>query len=139
MTETPFRSRGWRIARAVLVFAAITLVAPNLFAWERASPSVPPESGLYRDLDKLVAFSLVTPPIRGQRPYPRGEFARMTAEAMTKLSKLDEGDAESFEGFQHGRAQGPDDRLRHFRAGKLTSCGLFGLRRKGCRRVKEIS
>ncbi len=68
-----------------------------------SSPSVPPDSPLYRDLDKLVAFGLVEPPILGQRPYPRSEFARMTAEAMQKLKEREDKDADSF--LQFAREQ----------------------------------
>lgn len=56
--------------------------ASTSLAWQRSTPNVPPDSYLYRDLDKIIAFGLVHPPIVGQRPYPRSEFARMTAEAM---------------------------------------------------------
>ena len=56
--------------------------AGTSFAWQRSTPNVPPDSYLYRDLNKLIAFGLVHPLVKGQRPYPRSEFARMTAEAM---------------------------------------------------------
>ncbi len=54
-------------------------------AWQRSTVNVAPDSLLYRDLDKLVAWGLVHPPILGQRPYPRSEFARLTAEAEQNL------------------------------------------------------
>jgi hypothetical protein len=63
------------------------MIASDAFAWERSSSSVPPDSSYYRELDKLVAFGLIVPPIRGQRPYPRSEFARMTAEAIANIEK----------------------------------------------------
>ena len=88
---------------ALLLAATLLLAAPAAAAWERASPSVPPDSGLYRDLDKLVAFGLVTPPIRGQRPYPRGEFARMTAEAMRRVAERDAAGAASVSFEEHYR------------------------------------
>jgi len=70
-------------------------------AWVRSSSSVPPDDDAYRLLDKLIAFSLCEPPIRSQRPYPRGEFARMTAEAMSKYAEMKEGlgEPESFEKY----------------------------------------
>lgn len=73
----------------------------------RSSSDVPPDSFLYRDLDKLVAFGLVLPPVRGQRPYERWEFARMTAEAIETLRKDDEkaGQAEGFDEFVRQRAR----------------------------------
>ncbi|MFH0799355.1 MAG: capsule assembly Wzi family protein [Pseudomonadota bacterium] len=80
-----------------LCMAFVCLSAPSS-AWERSSPNVPPDSGLYRDLDKLIAFGLVEPPIRGQRPWPRGEFARMVAEAVSNLSKQEETGDDSFKG-----------------------------------------
>ncbi len=89
----------------MLILAAILVVSPAARAWERSSPSVPPDSGLYRDLDKLVAWGLIVPPIRGQRPYPRGEFARMTAEAMGSLEKAGEEGTASFEEFFRGRVK----------------------------------
>ncbi len=63
------------------IFTALLILGclcGNAHAWIRSTSSVPPDDNAYRLLDKLVAFSLVEPPIRGQRPYPRGEFARMT-------------------------------------------------------------
>jgi len=67
----------------------------------RSTPEVPPDSTLYRDLDKLVAFGLVEPPVRGQRQYERWEFARMAAEAEKKLAADDEKakDSGSFDEF----------------------------------------
>jgi len=42
----------------------------------------------YRDIDKLVANGLVDKIIVGQRPYSRKEIARITAEAMLHLPRL---------------------------------------------------
>lgn len=67
-----------------MLFLSIPIFAS---AWNRSTPNVPPDSHLYRDLDKLIAFRLVHPPIKGQRPYARSEFARLTAEAMEKYEK----------------------------------------------------
>ncbi len=71
------------LAMSLLAFASQAQASDR---W-RSTSNVQPDSHLYRDLDKLVAFGLTEPPIRGQRPYPRWEFARMTAEAMGKLAE----------------------------------------------------
>ena len=91
-----------RIVIAMVVAVIIMPVAAQ--AWERSTSSVPPDSSYYRDLDKLIAFGLVEPPIRTQRPYPRGEFARMTAEVMKKLGERVESDPVDLKAFvQHQR------------------------------------
>ncbi|MFH1874564.1 MAG: capsule assembly Wzi family protein [Pseudomonadota bacterium] len=79
--------RSKQFKKILLIFLLIFLVAcpVSVWAWDRSTVNVPPDSSLYRDLDKLVAWGLVHPPILGQRPYPRSEFARMTAEARQKL------------------------------------------------------
>lgn len=91
-----------RILRTVFIASLIlSFCSGHAYAWTRSTSSVPPDSPLYRDLDKLIAFGLVEPPIRGQRPFPRSEFARMTAEAMEKFEPLEKviGDSESFDDF----------------------------------------
>jgi hypothetical protein len=89
---------------AAAMFIVISLAAPSKpCAFDRSTPSVPPDSALYRDLDKLVAFKLASPPILGQRPYPRSEFARMTAEAMRKMAAVDEGGAETLKEFRNAK------------------------------------
>lgn len=76
--------------RVVIVLILSMLVIPSsAFAWDRSTSSVSPDSPYYRDLDKLVAAKLAKPPILGQRPYPRSEFARMTAEAIENLDKIE--------------------------------------------------
>lgn len=42
----------------------------------------------YRDIEKLVAFKMCYPPMIDQRPFARGEFARIIAEARTNFSKI---------------------------------------------------
>ena len=73
--------------------------SPEPYGSGRSSSDVPPDSDLYRDLDKLVAFDLVEPPILGQRPYMRSEFARMTAEAMKAVDERNASKADSVEGL----------------------------------------
>lgn len=95
-----------RLVIAMVVAVIIMPVAAQ--AWERSTSSVPPDSSYYRDLDKLIAFGLVEPPIRTQRPYQRGEFARMTAEAMKNLSERaepDSADLKAFVKYQRRRRQ----------------------------------
>jgi hypothetical protein len=90
--------RGWL---ALLALACCLAAAAPAHAAE-SSPSVPPDSPYYRDLDKLVAFGLALPPILGQKPYSRSEFARMTAEAMGRWKEEEGGDppaADSFESY----------------------------------------
>jgi len=80
---------------ALIVILVLSCSGGIAHAWTRSTSSVPPDSHLYRDLDKLIAMGLVEPPIRGQRPYPRSEFARMTAEARKKFAELEGGVVES--------------------------------------------
>lgn len=54
----------------------------------QASVTVSVLDPVYRDIDKLVAHDLVDVFIRGQRPYSRMEIARITAEALAKLPRL---------------------------------------------------
>ncbi|MFA5812492.1 MAG: capsule assembly Wzi family protein, partial [bacterium] len=48
----------------------------------------------YRDIDKLVAFGLCRPPIADQRPFTRGEFARLLAMARSNWAKQRDGEAD---------------------------------------------
>lgn len=59
-------------------------------AWPQASVnvSVLDLDRVYYDIDKLVAHGLVDKIIMGQRPFSRREIARITAEAMTHLSRI---------------------------------------------------
>ena len=66
------------------IFLVVLFFAGTSHAWNRSTPNVPLDDPLYRDLDKLIAFRLVHPPLKGQRPYARSEFARLAAEAMGK-------------------------------------------------------
>ena len=85
------------------VLAVCFLLVPvSLLAGMRSTSSVPPDSHFYRDLDKVVAIGLVEPPILGQRPYPRSEFARMTAEAMKAFESW-ELNTSSFENLVRSR------------------------------------
>lgn len=86
--------------RLVTIVLVACLIVPHAsFAWERSTSSVQPDSSYYRDLDKLIAFGLVEPPIRAQRPYPRAEFARMTAEAMKRLEERGDVETANLEEF----------------------------------------
>ena len=49
-----------------------------------STPNVPIDDPVYRDIDKLVAAGLVEDAIYGQRPWSRGEIARLITEAMKK-------------------------------------------------------
>lgn len=91
------------IACFIFVVTVLFFSTP-VFAWQRSTPNVPPDSYLYRDIDKLVALGLVHPPIVGQKPWPRSEFARMAAEAMKKYEeqvedevKIEEGTLKKFQ------------------------------------------
>ncbi len=88
---------------SMLFVIALILSCGAAHAWERSSSDVPPDSYLYRDLDKLVAFGLIEPPIVGQRPYMRSEFARMTAEAMKSIEAMKKTDTDSVEGLVTAR------------------------------------
>ncbi|MFH1829198.1 MAG: capsule assembly Wzi family protein [Pseudomonadota bacterium] len=85
----------------LLIFIFCMVMPVSSHAWTRSTSNVPCDNSLYRDLDKLVAFGLVEPPIVGQRPYPRSEFARMTAEAIRNFEKneADAARAESLDEF----------------------------------------
>lgn len=91
---------------SLFVLILSVLIFPSgALSWERSTPNVPPDSYLYRDLDKLVAFGLVHPPILGQRPYPRSEFARLTEEALENFANQKEIDDSSLKKFAKGLAR----------------------------------
>ncbi|MBL7685854.1 MAG: hypothetical protein JNK65_07480 [Deltaproteobacteria bacterium] len=56
----------------------------------QVSVNVSTTDPVYRDIDKLVAQGLVDKIIVGQRPYSRKEIARITAEAIRHLPRLEE-------------------------------------------------
>jgi hypothetical protein len=60
--------------------------------WGQASVNVPvlDLSDVYRDIDKLVAQGLIDKIIYGQKPYSRREIARLIAEAMGNLKRLED-------------------------------------------------
>jgi len=89
---------GIATALGFLAFLLLCFSPATAHAWQ-STPNVPPDSVLYRDLDKLVALGLVHPPIVGQRPYPRSEFARLTAEAVKKVESEGEIRADSLEEY----------------------------------------
>lgn len=66
------------------------LAAFPAVVYPQASVNVSTLDPVYRDIDKLVAQGLVDKIIVGQRPYSRKEIARITAEAMGHLSRLEE-------------------------------------------------
>ena len=53
-----------------------------------STPNVPVDDPVYRDIDKLVAAGLVKDVIYGQRPWSRGEIARIIASAMQNREKM---------------------------------------------------
>lgn len=70
----------WFAFFLVILVSSICFGAPASVYVEILDPA-------YRDLERLVAWRLCDPPILDQRPFLRGEFARMTAEAMLNLKK----------------------------------------------------
>ena len=61
---------------------------PSL-VFPQASVNVSNLDPVYHDIDQLVGQGLVDKIIMGQRPYSRKEIARITAEAMRHLSRLE--------------------------------------------------
>ncbi len=122
----------------ILIFCIVVPISS--YAWTRSSSSVPCDSPLYRDLDKLVAFRLIEPPIIGQRPYPRSEFAWMTAEAIKNFEKNEAlaMRAESLDEFIRRSKRSREtkivlDRLRAEFAEELIDMGALEGERKGYR------
>jgi hypothetical protein len=64
-------------AALILPFSVFSQVSVNVSSRPR-----------HRDIDKLVAHGLVDKIIMGQRPFSRKEIARITAEALLHLSRL---------------------------------------------------
>ncbi len=60
------------------------------FAHSQASVNISTLEPVYRDIDKLVAHGLIDRIIVGQKPYSRKEVARLTAEAMKNLHRLED-------------------------------------------------
>lgn len=64
-----------------LLLSLLLLSAASSASAAPATTYVDIEDQAYHDLDKLVAFGLCGPTIQDQRPYLRGEFARLVAQA----------------------------------------------------------
>lgn len=67
----------------------MSLLATEGSLLAQASVNVTTLDTVYRDIDKLVAHGLVKKIIVGQRPYSRKEVARITAEALHHLPRLE--------------------------------------------------
>ena len=61
-----------------------------LQVWCQVSINVSSLDPVYRDIDKLVSHGLVDKIIVGQRPFSRREIARIIAEAMKNLHRLED-------------------------------------------------
>lgn len=83
----------------IIIFFSFIISASIANAGSISTPNVAPDSPLYRELDKLISFGLIEPPILGQRPYPRSEFARMTAEAIEKMKEREDKKHDDYDEF----------------------------------------
>lgn len=77
-----------RVKLKALVLALLLLLTPSL-AWSYSTTNVPIDDPVYHDIDRLVGLGLARDVIYGQRPWSRGEIARIIAGAAKKHS--DEG------------------------------------------------
>jgi capsule assembly protein Wzi len=78
------------LKKFLLIIAISFLLVPrSVFSY--SSVTVPIEDPVYRQIDKLAAFGLITSMIEGQRPYVRSEIGRLIAEALQNYPKFEEG------------------------------------------------
>ena len=70
--------------RSMLLIVSLFL---SVVAHGGSSPNVPIENHVYRDIDQLVAAGLIKDAIYGQRPWSRGEIARMIAQARSRYNE----------------------------------------------------
>lgn len=88
------RRRRAAIATLAVLFA---LCIPVLVLARPASTDVPISDRAYRDIEKLVSWKLVRPPMIDQRPLSRGEFARIVAQARDAIVRGETEAANDFE------------------------------------------
>jgi hypothetical protein len=73
------------IRRALLIMA-LSWVPPVLHS--QATPVVPPDERVYRDIDRLAAAGLIDTLIVGARPFSEREVLRLLAEAKRNVGRL---------------------------------------------------
>ncbi len=103
------RHFAWKIFFG-LVFLLL-LLSISFPSGSQVSVNVSLLDPVYRDIDKLVGHGLVDKIIMGQRPYSRHEIARITAEAMKHLSRLEKPLADP--GTPEKKKQGLQKRLQY--------------------------
>ncbi|HWH50089.1 MAG TPA: capsule assembly Wzi family protein [Gemmatimonadaceae bacterium] len=81
-----------RIARIGAYSAGLLLLGGGVLA-AQATPRVPPDARVYRDIDQLAAAGLIDTIIVGARPYTEREIARLLGEARRNLGRLGRGAA----------------------------------------------
>ena len=79
------RSRYPRLGRVAAVFALAIAVARGVAAQARAF--VPPDSPIYRDIDRLWAAGLIDTMVTGTRPYTERQIVRLLSEAKRNLDR----------------------------------------------------
>ncbi len=72
---------------AVLSLMSIS-VLPQI-SWAMASNNIPLDSPVYRYLEKLEGFGLITEDVSGVKPFSKAEVARLLAEAEANLAEYD--------------------------------------------------
>ncbi len=71
--------------RILFLSVAAVFMAAGGWALGGSTPNVPNDDHVYRDIDQLVAAGLIKDAIYGQRPWSRGEIARMIAQAKRRF------------------------------------------------------
>src|SRR5581483_7804319 len=81
---------SWRSMRHRISTAAFALALASFSgsAIAQASPTVPANERVYRDIDRLAASGLIDTIIVGTRPYSQREVLRLLHEAQRNLGRL---------------------------------------------------
>lgn len=77
-----FRCYSPGMFRKVLILALFFFSSGPAWATSFASPTVPINDPVYRDVDKLVASGLVSDVLYGQRPWSRSEIGRIVGDSL---------------------------------------------------------
>jgi len=67
----------------------IILILFPILSYASTSINVPVENRVYRAIDRLVSLGLVETIIKGQRPYSKGQIARVLKEAENNFDRLE--------------------------------------------------
>jgi len=73
--------------RILFISVVAMLLLAGAVVFGGSTPNVPIDDPVYRDIDQLVAAGLIKDAIYGQRPWSRGEIARMIAQAKRRFQE----------------------------------------------------